>query len=81
MVLAGRFLPEDIVVDTMRRLDMRNGRVTPAGAPDIKLDCSACEGLTAYREGDQDGVYCQSCGKRHSRDSLVDASVAGVGEE
>lgn len=79
MVFAGRFLPEDIVVDTMRRLSMQNGRVRP-GAPDIKLDCSACEGLTAYREGDQSGVYCQSCGKRHSRESLVDASVAGVGE-
>jgi len=63
----------------MRELEMRNGRVAPID-PEIKLGCSECDGLTAYREGEQDGVYCQSCGKRHARDSLVDASVAGVGE-
>jgi hypothetical protein len=59
---------------------MRNGRVVAADAADIKLDCADCGGLTDHREGAQSGVYCGECGKRHSRDSLVDASVAGVGE-
>jgi len=59
----------------MRQLSMVNGRVT---TPDVRLDCSQCDGLTEYAEGDQSGVYCTSCGRRHSRDSLVDANTPGV---
>ena len=63
----------------MRRLRMTNGRAVPAGDPDVRLDCTECDGLTDYETGSNTGVYCGDCGKRHARDSLVDANTPGVG--
>ena len=60
-----------------RELTMRNGRVT---TPDVRLDCSACEGLHEFTTGEQAGVYCESCGKRHARESLVDVNTPLEGQ-
>lgn len=60
----------------------RPGRFRRTTLPDleIKLDCSHCQGLTEFvRDGP--AVYCETCGKRHSRDSLVDTSLETTDED
>lgn len=62
----------------MKRLAMHNGTVIDAT---IELDCTTCGAFTDFTDATQAGVECVQCGTRHSRDSLVDTSVAGVGDE
>lgn len=69
-----------------KRLTMANGNVVDA-EPDIKLRCSKCHGgndeapggaLTDYHRKPSDSknvVRCSECGKKHSRDSLVDRNT------
>lgn len=59
----------------MKRLTMSNGSVIET---DLKLDCTRCESLQPFERQGENVATCATCGKRHSTNSLVDASVAGV---
>ena len=76
------FTTEAPVSTGMRKLTMQNGRVLAGGdPPDLRLECVDCDERQGFtqRADDPDSVYrCAECGRKHSRDSLIDVNAAGV---
>jgi len=62
----------------MRQLTMHNGHVC---TPSVRVECTNCDDRQQYERRDDDPqsvVRCVECGKRHSRDSLVDTNTPGA---
>jgi len=65
----------------MRELTMINGHIQDP--PKLRLECTECkERRRFYSEPDDPDtvVRCKECGKKHSRNSLVDVNAVGVDE-